>query len=309
MAEINKISCVKTGANVGFGDCVFNPLNIIGAFLVPKDFAITPANALALQTFLIAQAANPDANARIYPIHYFEQVTSNSESKTIQTLGYGGKAVAREGDYDWTFQFLQGGLCLLKSLRAFNGTGKAVLFYDAAGILFGWKVGDSLQGIPLVFFWADPWTPNDGSNAAIYNAQFVFKPRYINEQIGFMQTDFPLETVEGLQTVALKELAGSARPVLKVGASVGCSGESIYDTYSAELAVVGAWIASINGVEINITSVAVDANLGGWTITVDVADPDYVAGSPLTIQLAPVDELVALGVSGFESNKLIVPGV
>jgi hypothetical protein len=309
MAEINKISCVTVGANVGFGDCVFNPLNIVGAFLVPKDFKITPANALALQTFLITEAANPDANARIFPIHGFEQVTSNSESKTIQTLGYGGKAVAREGDYDWMFQFLNGGLCLLKSLRAFNGVGKSVLFYDAAGVLFGWKVGDDLLGVPLVFFWADPWTPNDGSNATIYTCQFVFKPRYINEQIGFLQADFPMETVEGLQTVALKELVGSARPVLKVGASVGCSGESLFDTYSAEIANVLAWDAKIGGSDIAITSVAVDTNLGGWTVTIDVADPDYVAGSPLVLKLAAVDVLAGLGVSGYESTRLTIAGV
>src|SRR5690606_10657754 len=130
-----------------------------------------------------------------------------------------------------------------KSLRALNGKGRSFLFYDNDGLLIGWKVGNTLKGIPSVFFWADPWTPSDGANAAIYGAQFVFKPKYMNEEIGFVQADFPLETIVGMQTAAISHVSG-ARPALVLGVKTGCDGVNLYDEYSASLATPSAWVAT-----------------------------------------------------------------
>lgn len=306
MPELNKKVCVVGGTNTGFGDCVLSFGTIVGAFLVPKDLELTPSDLADLEAKLKDLAMDADPKQRIYPIHYFEGITDNTEDKTIETLGYGGKYPVREGYYDWMFRFLQGGICLLKSLQQFNGTGKYALFYDANGVLFGQKSGDNLKGVPLSYFWADKWRPSDGSAAPNYSVQFVFRPEFINQYLGFVEADFPLVEVEGLQNVVLAEGAGSARPVLKITAKAGCDGTNLYDTYSAELAAVGAWKATINGNDIDITSVVVDANISGWTVTVDNADPDYVAGEPMIISLADPVALDGLGVTGFESKTLTI---
>ena len=308
MANINQIACVQGGANTGYGDCFLNFGTIAGAFLVPKGFQITPAQAADLQQTLQDAAFAATASERIYPIHNLEQITSNSEDKTVQTLGYGGKAVVREGDYDWTFQFIQGGFCLLKALRKFNGAGKYVLFYDSNGVLFGQKIGDNIAGIPLQFFWANPWAPNDGSNATIYAVQFVFKPKYANDELGSLKADFDLAQIQGLQNVVLKVLSGAA-PAPVVGATTGCDGTNLYDMFASELAVVGNWKATngATGADLTITSVAEDANASGWTVTVDAADPDYPVDGSIILQLADPQTLAAAGVTGFESLKLTIP--
>ena len=304
--ELNRTICVTEGSNTGFGDCVLNPSYMAGAFLAPTNFVITKENIAGLQAFLMAAASAALQQNRIFPVHYFEQIETNSEDKTIVTLGYGGKAVVKEGDYDWAFQFFQGGLCLHKALRVFNGPGKSVYFYDANGVLYGTKDGDNLKPIPLSYFWADPWKPNDGTNATIYMAQFVFKPKYINENIGFIKTDFNLEDIKGLQTVAIKEAAQSAFPVLKIKAITGCAGEDLFDTYAAELAVVDAWRATSGGAEIAITSVSQDAALKAWTITVDTADANYNPDAVFQINLVNPPALTALAVVGFEGKALTI---
>lgn len=308
MATINKLVCVGVGANTGFGDCVLVPGIIVGALLFRRKTEIDATDLEALQASLeaLAQAAEP--KNRMYPIHGFEQPQDGTEDKTVQTMAYGGKYPVREGSYDWKFQFVQGGLCLHKSLRKFNGTGIHVLFYDANGVIYGVKSGTSLQTIPLQFFWADPWKANDGANVTQFWAQFVFKPEYLNDQLGFVKADFNISDIVGLQDVALSLGAGSARPALKVLAKAGCDQASLYDLYSTELAVAGAWIATAaNGNAITITSVAADAAIGGWTITLDNTDADYAAApAPITIRMAAPSVLAGLGVVGFESNSLTV---
>lgn len=307
MAILNRKICVEGGGgNTGFGDCVLSFTNVVGAFLVPSGKRFTPADLADFQATLQASARAANPRDRIYPIHNLDVPSDNTEDLTIQTTPYGSKYPVREGDYDWTFQFFQGGFCLLKALRSHNGTGKSALFYDANGVIFGQKIGDELAGIPLVFFWANPWRISDGSNASVYAVRFVFKPRYINDDIGFVDGGFNPAVIEGLQDVALREGAGSARPALKVTATTGCGGDNMYDFYPEELAAVSAWVATINGLEVVITSVAEDAALKGWTITLDTEDENYSASDPIVITMADPADLEQLGVTGFESKKLTI---
>src|SRR5690606_21353744 len=146
--ELNRIVCVGVGTNVGFGSCVVNPKNFAGAFLVPPDLALGASEIASLQATLQSAASADNAANRIYPIHGSEAMTNNTEAKVIQSLGFGGKYPVREGDYDLMFQYINGALCLHKSLRALNGKGRSFLFYDNDGLLIGWKVGNTLKGIP-----------------------------------------------------------------------------------------------------------------------------------------------------------------
>lgn len=304
--ELNKLSCFVTGANVGYGDCVLSPGVISGAFLVPKDFALTAEQITDLSATLAAAAMAVEPRERIYPIHYFEEVTDGTEELVITTLGYGGKYPVRDGDYDWTFRFLQGGLCLSKALAKFSGIGKSALFYDVNGILIGQKVGDTLKGVPLNFFYSTPWRPTDGSTVPLYSARFSFKPRFINQDVGFVQADFNLATIEGLEDIALKD-GGSVRPAMKVTATVGCSKDNLFDTFADELAVPGAWVATIAGVEVAITAVAVDEAISGWTITLDIADEAYAAApAPVVLSLVDPVALAALDVEGYESKTVTI---
>jgi len=307
MATLNKISCVVGGANTGVGDCFLTIAHVVGAIIVPSTFSLSKANLGDLQNALQDAAFDDIPRRRIFPIHNIEALSAdNSEDKTVETMGYGGKAPLTEGDYDWTFQYIQGGHCLHSNLRKFNGAGRAVLFYDAKGVLYGRKIGDTLSGIPMVFFFANKFTLSSGSASTAYTIQFVTKPKYMNDELGFVEPDFSLDTILGIQDVALSSHATSTVPIPVITAVAGCDKSDLFDIYETELEDVTAWIATIGGLPVAITSVIADPDLNAWDITLDTADANYSAAGPVVIKMATPLALQALDVVGFESNSVTI---
>lgn len=312
MAELNRVICAAdANANTGFGDCVLTFGTVRGAFLVSPNLKLDAAQLANLQTTLTNLANADSPSERIYPIHQFLQITDATEDKSITTLGYGGKYPAREGDYDWTFQFMNGGMCLLKALQTFNGSGKHVIFYDENGMLFGTMTGNetdgfTLSGIPLIFFWSNKWRPSDGTAITNYSVQFVFQPQHINQNLGFVQADFDPATIVGMQNINLRRAAGTAMPVLKITAATGCSAADLYPVFGSELADEALWLASQTGGPVAITSVAEDTALGGWTVTLDSDSANYSASQPVKLSLAAPSVLKAAGIEGFESKVVTI---
>lgn len=326
--EINKFVCGANVRNTGIGTCSLILQNIVGGFLVPVDFVIDAAGAADLFNTL-QDAAKAGKAERIYPLHKWVQMTNNSEDKVTQQFGYGGRAVVREGFNDWLFQYTDGGICLHNRLRSHNGKAKAAMFYDAEGVLFGTSKlipGNpalidaepiyGVGGIPLEYFWADKWTPNDGANAMVTAMQYVFKPKYVNEQIGYIQTTFDLESVKGLGSIALSQPIAGARPVLTITANYGCSfepnGADLFEDLGDELATAAAWkVTTADGLPVSITSVAADDDNRAFTITLDALDPNYSLTAPLRVSLVSPEELETANLdalSFYESNVLRIAG-
>jgi len=310
MSILNNKNCAVGGGNTGYGDCFLDLKNIVGGILVPSSREYTAEETESAATLLAAIQADilAAAASRAYPLAAFEGLTDNTEDPTIQTLGYGGLAVTREGLYNLTLQFIQGGLCLSKSLRKFNQSNRSVLLFDANGVLVGWKSGTVLKGIPLDMFYQRPFRFNDGTNVTNYSTQLVFKPQYLNDLIGFVEMSIgDLSALRGLQDIVLYETTGSNLPVLKIKAKTGCAGTDLYDLYSTDLASVPLWVATNeDGETIAITSVVVDPTLKAWTVTVDNADPNYPVSGPVYITLAPPIDLNNAGIEGFEGLTLRV---
>lgn len=314
MGALNTLNCGVSGyGNTGFGSCILSFDRIAGAFLVPRSYVLTPANIAALQSKLQTDAQAADPINRIYPIHYFEGITDNSADVTDQTLGYQSLIEVNPGDYNWLFQYIEGGLCLNKALWKLKKGSWSVLFYDKAFKLFGYKSGANLKGVPLKKLNVPKWRPNDGNaNVMLTQVGFVFEPSYINEQIGFVDTSdlsIDLTSIVGLQDVALTSLAARAAGVMQIGAITGCGSVNLYNTYGDNLNNVSAWVATnASGALIDITSVGKNANLKGWTITLSTSDADYVSAGPINIQLADPSTLAGAPITmpGYESNKLSV---
>lgn len=309
---INTFTCQPAGGNTGVGDCSLEISKIVGFFLVSKDFALSVANLAdnaSLQAALIAAATADNQTERIYPVHGLVEIADNTADPTEQTFGYGPSVIVQDGPYNWTFPFLRGGICLSNALKKFNGSSIRVIFYDSNGTLFGWRVGDDLRGVPLTQFYSNPWRPNTGSATMVTNVRMSFNPIYINEQLGFVKvTDFALESIEGLQNIAIKQAGVQAKPVYKVKLFAGCAGTDIYDQYSTEFADPDMWVATnkATGADITIISVAIDANIKGFTIILSSSDTDYPAVGSILLKLAPVSDLVAGGITGFEGLSLTI---
>ncbi|MHB9057112.1 MAG: hypothetical protein ACYC2P_13360 [Paludibacteraceae bacterium] len=244
--------------------------------------------------------------SRAYPLASFVAMTDNSEAPTKQTFGYGGVAIVREGLYDLSFQFLNGGVCLSKSLRKFNGQNRSVLLFDQNGLLVGWKSGVNLKGIPLDLFYQNPLKLNDGANVTSYMLELAFKPIYLNDYVGFMEMNISdLTALTGLQDIILTEAAGSSEPNYIIKLNTGCNGADLYDLFATEFTDLTLWKATNQeGEIITISSVTKNTDKKAWNVTINAADPD-VSG-PVILSLTTAALLSAAGIEGYESLPLTI---
>jgi hypothetical protein len=317
MSTLNQFSCLQINVNTGIGACPINPKNIIGAILTPKKYQVTTATLAAFQAALIADAANASKAARIYPIYDFRPLGDNSEALVVQTFSTGQKAPVREGVYDWQYQFVAGGIDLLKKLRLNNEASTSHDFFliDSQNLVIGMAAKDGsndvLQAIPSDggFIWFLPWKQNDGSKVAEYAVQFVFLPKYINELLGYVKANFDLQTsVFGLQDVALTSPSANVTAgSYNVAATIVNGGTNMADQYQTELANGAVWVAKNTQTGAAITVTGVTYNAGGYfVVALNTADPDYPAGGgdKVTISLAAPTVLAANGLEGYESNSV-----
>jgi len=315
MATLNQVVCQSILKNTGYGSCVFDFSKAGGAIRMPKGKVLTQTELAALRTTLDSMRLAASKSNRIFPIHGFQAVTDNSEETVFQTLGYGKQVPIRDGNYRWTFQYIDGGMCLHLALTSMNFSGTSEwLFYDDKWQIIGTKKTASdgkpgLAGVPLTFH-AHKWKLNDGANVTGYMVYFDMDPKYLNSNLGFVVADFNPEEITGLQNIALQQTGTSSAGVFKIQALTGCDYANLFDLYSTELAAAGLWVVTnaTTGNAITITSVAADANAKAFTITLSSSDPDYPAtsGGLVNVSLADPTTLDAADVSGFESNIIQV---
>ena len=305
---LNQKVCVIGGGNTGIGDCNLDIKNIVAIFMVPPDTEILPADLEDLGAYLEGKVIEDDRTKRFYPVHNFVEVTDNSEDVNIASLGYGGKAFVREGDYDWTFRFIKGGMCLLKSLMKFNGANKDVFFVDQAGVLFGSENNGNLRSIPLELLLVPKFTLNDGSGPANYGIRVSFNPKHINENLGFVDTTnagIVISTFKGVQNMSLVVVDHVTDPVANIRAVAGCDRRNLYGDFSTLLADETLWKAYLaDGTVLTVTSVTANATLETFTVTVTDGDTDDF--TEFYLETVGPTALAVAGVDGYESIRVLV---
>lgn len=306
--------CTITGGNTGVGQC-FNDFKFVkGIIFVPAGKNYSTTSIQAFKTAIEADILADQASARAYPLQNIHTPTDNSEAPVEQTFPDGSKAIVRNGNYDWSFQWTIGGLCLSIAMQKANGKNRAFFLITDDGKLWGSQgsATDTIKGIVPNLAYTPPFVLNTGAAVTVYATRVVFTPDQLNKYAYFL--DFGndgglpyLTGLSGLQDVNITQGAARSGGVLKVKAITSCGTVDMYDVYSTQLAAVGAWVAinKATGNNITITSVAADANIKGWTVTLDTSDPDYVAtAGGVLVGLQGPTELAALLVVGYESNKL-----
>jgi len=298
---LNEIICLAGGANTGYGACTLDPKNVVALIIAPLGATILEADLADFGAFLQTKINEADASQRWYPINEFVAITDNSEDPTIESFGYGGKAVSREGEYDWTLRFVDGGLCLLKSLRKFNNAKKAIFFVDADGVLFGTTVAGSMQAIPWTMYYASPWKVNDGSASTVYNLRASFKPKHVNEDVAFVDLSamgLVMSSFKGLQNLSLVVLDPADAPITNVRVLSGCDRKNLFEEFSVLLADLDLWKAvDIDGLVLTVSAVTANNTLQAFTVTVSSAVKSYF------IELVDPEALDTAGVSGYESIR------
>jgi hypothetical protein len=311
---LNVLNCANVFENTGAGKCSFIPREVIGMLFVPSTLVIDKTDAEDLQAFLEAATRNPVKAARVRPLQNIVGVTDNSEEPVRETLGYGSTQTLRDGNYAWTFRFVRGGLCLLKSLQAMNGQPVDVIFIDGALNLFGTKktVGSKtgLGGVPIEDFWANKWGASDGAGASVNMSVYLsFKSVYINENLVFLQTknleNVDLLSLQGLQDIDL-DISDASPDGIEYSLVDKCTGNDtdFSSVFVDELEQVTS-LSIVNlssGTPYEPDSITYNASTKRFAASFESNIP---AGNYL-VNLAPVDVLEGLGIIGYEGRPVKV---
>lgn len=309
MSILNTNVCVTDGANTGADNCPLDVKLFQFIIKVSNSFELTDADMESKETVMAALLAAINADnplLRAYPFPPQVTFTDNSTDPAFQTFGSGAAAPANDGMYNWMFQFIKGGMCLSNKLRRFNGdTNAKFLVIDAAGNLYGTKVGTSLKGIPANYIYTDKVKAATYEAVAVYAYRVDFRPIYFNENLAFVNLNLAdLLDLSGLQNIVPSLVAARAANLFTVKLKSGCANTDLYDLYGAELADVTNFQVTEAGKVITITSVTQVPNSKGFLFTLDATDPDYTAGGPFILTGSTVTALAGNGVEGFEIQTL-----
>jgi hypothetical protein len=296
---LNTLTSTDAYGNTGVQQTYFDPREIIGAILVPKDWKV---DSTYLGTLGVSLKTNLQADTRktvgdrIFPIFSFGGVTDNSTESKYQSFGYGAERKAADGKYTWTFDLLQGGISLIKQLRKFNTSDYDVIFVTRDSYMIGTTTGTAgeMKGVTLDMFDVQPWKISDGTNATGLKIKFSMSlgaTKELNENISYIKTDFDIESnVHGCIQVALTDVGTQSITHIFVGAKTNENDVNLYDLYGADLAKAGAWIIKNADGSVNTPSgVALYAAGEGFDFT-----GTFVTSTTITIQLQTPTALAAL---------------
>lgn len=297
-----QLDCTTKKRNVGYGSCFLKWDLIMGAFIFDNPRTFTDAELAVLLETLEAAATDDIKENRMFPIHNFVAPTDSSEKVITEKFDYGAETIVRDGNVNWSFQFVEGGACLNNAMRTHNGPAW-VLFYDKKNKLMGWNKSTGFSTIPLQYVYFAPFTLATGSKSAGYNAMFSLLPKYINEEVDFIIADFDLAEITGLQDIdIIMNSWNQDTGVANVTLQIACGASNIFDLFPTQVVVASFSAFDQDGNTVAITSVVRVAGSKTYNITLNPAQlPD---DGFVTLEGIAVSGLVAQNIIGYEINSL-----
>lgn len=292
---------------------VLDRLYIYNGEIAAADYA-TPA--LFLTKLIANSKKSRNDSEKIFPLSLVYETTDKSEANKTGTLGYGFTQILREGLPSYEVK-LRIGNTLYKQLRKFNNQTVRLLEYDKNTRFWGTQVGTKFKGYQANLF-IDGGKVATGQNVeekvCTLTISILDNSEYKDNSY-YMPILGNITSIVGLKDVVLTEASAHVANVWKVAVKVPTSQIggylNMYDQYSTQLAAAGLWTATsthpTTGVvsALAITSVAVDAALKAWTVTLDsTAYTALTAGSIITINLAAPPTLDTADVTGIEGSDL-----
>lgn len=316
MADVANLiaNCDVAGGNTGVGSC-FNNIRFIKAIIfVPANKTYSTASIAAFKALIEADILADDPLQRAYPVQGLVKPTDNSTAPVFETFPEGSIANVNNGFYDWTFQFIKGGLCLSIALQKANGQNRWFFIVDDQGRLYGVNAGEGLiKGVNPNLTYTPPFTLNTGTNVTVYATRVNFSTDQLNVNAKILDfgadggLDY-LSSLNGLQDVKMLQGAARALGVLKVQAFTSCGTVDLHALYATQLAVVAGFRARNKATKkpIPVTAVADDTANLGWTVTLDTANANYsAAANAIEVALnGPTETAPLIGGVGLESNWL-----
>lgn len=307
MALIHQLNCATTRKNVGFGaGCPMDWKLIAGAFIWDQPKVFSAPELANLQTILQNLAWSDTAALRAYPIGGFKNPQDNTEKPVIQTFNDGSKAKVRDGVYDWTFQFTQGGFPLLQALQTHNANSSVyAIFYDKNNNILCTNNAGNAAAILMQIFDAEPWMMNDGQKTAAYNVHFVFDKASVNENAEYFAAGFDPSQIVGLQDIKIivngfNQSTGMAN----VTFLTENGGSNLFSEYSADFttSVLGATNGD-TGATVAITTITPLASNQTFNVQLNHADPNWPSDGNVILSFKAPSVLSANGLVGFAGES------
>lgn len=296
-----QLNCSKNTKNVGYGGCPLDWGLFLGAFIFDSPRIFSDAELADLATTLNDAATDDVKDSRMYPIHGFVAPTDNSEKVVTEKFDYGAESIVRDGNVNWSFQFTDGGACVNNAGRTHNGQ-SYVLFYDrfkGNNRLIGTHNAAGLQTIPLQYVYFAPFTLRTGSKTTGYNVMFSFLPQYINEEVDFIQADFDLSEIKGLQDVdVIVNSFDQDSGLINVTLQTACGSNNIYDLFHADIDATVFTIFDEDGNVIDIDTLT--GNAGNKTFDITAHAGGFPDSGVITLSGAAVSVLAGKNIEGYE---------
>lgn len=301
-------SCLADSGNTGFGQCFTDIGMPRGLLFVPKGAVYSTSDVATLKAAIEAAILADTAKNRIFPLNNVVNVTDSTEAPVVQTFNTGAKSVVRNGFYDLTLQWENGGFCVLYALLKAQGQNKPFLIYTDKGLLIGTDAGtvnvpEQFKGINPNLVYANMFKFSDGTKVAEYSVNVNFEPTQINQGIAFVDFNNDgglayLEGLNGLQNVTLNQAAAPGAAAFSIGARTACGSVDLFEDFDDALAVPGAWVAKNSATGAILTISGVTKGAGFWVLTVTTPSVN------VDISMAGPTELAALDVVGYESDVI-----
>lgn len=307
MSKLNELNCSKFTKNTGFGACFLDWKQFKGMIIYQSPRVFSNTELANIEDTLQNDAFTDAKSLRGYPVHNFVALTDNTEDVIIQTFDYGAKAIVRDGDYDLTFEFQDGGACLTRSGRTLNGK-QYILLYDSENKIMGQNLNGQFATIPLQFLYFKPFKAATGSTAASYGVRLVFQAHYGNEDSAVIKAGFDISEISGLQDIVLEKKGYNKNTsLLNVSIVTDCGASDLYDAYSVKF--TGGMFVVTNtstGAPITVSTVTPIPGTKTFNIQLLHADPDMPTDGTISVNLAVPSVLTGAGIVGYEGVTLLV---
>lgn len=268
--------CGKSVANTGELACdksrgVLKKLFIFNGTIGAADYA----DSTTFMNKLIANSKlSKAASDKIFVLNEAQDMADSSDANKDGSLNLGFKTVLIEGKPGYTAKFFAGG-DLLKRLRKFNNQTVRILEYDANGVVWGTKSGNSFKGFQAKLFFTGnkiATGQNVEEGVVTMSVSILSTTEYFDNNY-WMETSGNVDDIKALMDVTMKVISNSSN-VYKIGLNIlGSDLKGAYNIWDDFGDVIAGLTFTAKtgaaGTPLVVTSVAADDALEALTVTFD----------------------------------------
>lgn len=179
--------CDNNQAHVGLQNCPSFESQPKGLIITTKDFTIpqTPTDStgatITQGEYLAQQAELISTSIKVYPLlDGLVNLEPNGGDTRIVQEGFGSSSINGHNEYQETYTYTKGGICLFKEVLKFHGQDMRVFWVDLDNRVYGVAQSDgTIRGFEITL--GTQYRRNQGQTAAGYLVTIIYSNKYISD--------------------------------------------------------------------------------------------------------------------------------